>query len=72
MGMVMGICFANPMNMGMGMGMIFENEYGCGYNSTCPVPAPRLSLVTSKSFSKGKTGKKFDFYNFRNITLTKP
>ena len=38
--MGMGIGFTNPMGMCMGMGMIFENGYGCGYNSTRPMPIP--------------------------------
>ena len=46
--MVMGIeiDFENSIGMRMNMGMTFENGYGYRYNSTRPVPASRLSLIT--------------------------
>ena len=44
MGMGMRIDFENLMSMTVDMGMNFENVYGCGYSSTCLIPAPSPSL----------------------------
>ena len=44
--MGMGVSFQYAMGIGMGMDVIFENGYGCGYNSTRPEPAPLSFLNT--------------------------
>ena len=40
----MGIAFKNSLDMEI----TIQNEYGGEYNSTGPVPAPRLSLIKSQ------------------------
>jgi len=45
MGMGMDVSFQFLRGMGTGMGVIFENGYGCGYNSTHPEPAPLPFLI---------------------------
>jgi len=40
MGMGMDISFQYPMGMDTDMGVIFENRYGCRYNSTRPKSTP--------------------------------
>ena len=44
MGMGMGVNFQYLMSMGTGIGVIFENEYGCRYSSTAPLPFLRTML----------------------------
>ena len=46
--MSMVVSFQYPMGMGMGMGVIFENGYGCAYNSTCPEPASLPFLLQNE------------------------
>jgi len=43
--MVMDVSFQYLMDMNTDMGVIFENGYGCEYNSTLPEPFPLLSLL---------------------------
>jgi len=45
--MGVGVIFQNAMGTGMGMGVDFQKGYGCGFDTTRPVPAPLPSLFTS-------------------------
>ena len=45
------------MGTDMGMVTIFENGYGCGYNSTHPVPTPLSSLIQTR------IGSEYSIYN---------
>jgi len=46
--MGMGVIFQYPMGMGTGMDVDFENGYGCGFDTTRPVPTPFSSLAMTQ------------------------
>ena len=52
----MGTTIQYPMGMGIctDMGMIFENRYGCRYDSTQPEPALHLSYFGEVLLIKGQ------------------
>jgi len=52
MGMGMGVSFQYPIGIDTGMGMIFENGYGCEYNSTRPELAPLPFLLNVENPSQ--------------------